>query len=257
MSEKKVKKDSRKIVGLVLLALFFSTVATGAWFYNVSEQRKNQIKTLVEGSSEVQALKDAEIKELKKQFENIKDSDDVLKRDIHLYIKTTHPKVPTIVAKEIAEHAVVLGRKHKVSPELIIGIIKVESAFNPMAVGPKTKYGHARGLMQVMPEWAPKLGLKNQYDFHEIDVAIDSGIKVFKIHLEEGKGDISTGLYYYVNRDKSYVANVYAAMGKFVAFRSTINEEELNVETDIDRNGDSKKLPEDKQEPENKQENAE
>jgi len=197
-------------------------------------------------------IKNEEVKTLKDYVESLKDKDDLLKSDIQSYIKTTHPKVSTVVANEIAKNVVNLSRKHHVSPELVVGIIKVESAFNPMAVGPKTKYGHARGLMQVMPEWVPKLNLKSQYDFHEIDIAIDSGIQVFKIHLDEGKGDISTGLYYYVNKDKQYVSDVYAAMGKFVAYRSTINsDEDINVETDIDRNGDSKQLPIDpKTEPE-------
>ncbi len=190
--------------------------------------------------------KNAEIETLKFTLTTIKDQDDLLKRDIKLYIKTTHPKISSIVADEIAKQIVKKSRQYKIAPELVLGIIKIESSFNPAAVGPKTKYGHARGLMQVMPEWAPKLDLKSQYDFHEIDIAIESGIKVFLIHLEEGKGDISTGLYYYVNRDKTYVGHVYEAIGKFVAFRSTINAEELNVETDIDRNGDSKKLPENK-----------
>jgi len=192
-------------------------------------------------------VKDHDLEKLRKQLEGIMDKHDLLKRDIEMYIETTHPKVPSVVAKSIAINIVDLSRKHKVSPELIVGIIKVESSFNPMAVGPKTKYGHARGLMQVMPEWAKKLGLKGQYDFHQIDIAIESGIKVFLIHLDEGKGDISTGLYYYVNRDKKYVASVYAAMGKFVAFRSTIDENDQNVETDIDLNGDSKQLPTEKE----------
>jgi len=192
--------------------------------------------------------KDAEIEVLRTSLLTVEDQDALLKQDMELYIKTTHPKVSKIVAHEIAKQIVIKSRQHGIAPELVLGIIKVESSFNPAAVGPKTKYGHARGLMQVMPEWVKKLGLKNQYDFHEIDIAIESGIKVFLIHLEEGKGDISTGLYYYVNKDKAYVGHVYAAMGKFVAFRSTINAEKMNVETDIDRNGDSKKLPETKKE---------
>ena len=198
----------------------------------------NLTKTLT-GSHDLIKVKTAELEKVKKQISGIKDKDGFLKRDIKLYIKTTHPQVPIIVADSIAKNVVELSKEYKISPELIIGIIKVESSFNPMAVGAKTKYGHARGLMQVMPEWAKKLGLKSQYDFHNIDMGIESGIKVFLIHLEEGKGDISTGLYYYVNKDKAYVGKVYAAMGKFVAFRSTINEDSQNVETDINNNGDS------------------
>ncbi len=204
------------------------------------------MKSMITGKREKVDRLNKELDNLKKKIAGIKDKSDLLKRDIEMYIDTTHPKVSRVVAKAISQNVVDLSRKYKVSPELIIGIIKVESAFNPMAVGPKTKYGHARGLMQVMPEWAKKLGVEGQYEFHNIDVAIESGIKVFLIHLEEGKGDISTGLYYYVNKDKSYVGKVYAAMGKFVAFRSTIDEDTQNVETDININGNSKEVPAEK-----------
>lgn len=248
------KRPNNKIAWILLFACM---VISSSYAYHIqlnqkttAELKKNANDMFINLTDQV-GMKQNELHDLQNKILSMRGKDDVLKSDIKLYIKTTHPKVPSVVANEIATHAVDLGRKHQVSPELIIGIIKVESAFNPMAVGPKTKYGHARGLMQVMPEWAPKLGLKNQYEFHEIDKGIESGIKVFKIHLDEGEGDISTGLYYYVNRDKEYVGNVYAAMGKFVAFRSTINNDSaLNVETDIDRNGDTKQLPEDKKETE-------
>jgi len=215
----------------------------------ISEELRNDAEKITIDLNKQLNTKNEQIKigitnyeKLKKQFEGIKVVDDLLKRDIELYILTTHPRVPNVVAKEISLNVVQLSKKYKVSPELILGIIKVESSFNPMAVGPKTKYGHARGLMQIMPEWVKKLELENQYDFHDIDVGIESGIKVFLIHLEEAKGDVSKGLYYYVNKDKKYSGKVYEAIGKFVTFRSTIDEDDQNVSSDIETNGDSKEL---------------
>lgn len=207
--------------------------------YMTSHQLNIQTNKQLQLSEAQVKLKSQELEKMKKMIAGIKDRDDLMKRDIKFYIKTTHPQVPNIIAKTIAENVVVLSKKHNVSPEIVIGIIKVESLFDPMAVGPKTKHGHARGLMQVMPEWYPKFGLKTKYELHNIDIGIESGIKVFLIHLEEAKGDISTGLYYYVNKDKAYVGKVYAAMGKFVAFRSTVDDEKQNVETDIEDNGNS------------------
>jgi len=192
--------------------------------------------TKAENSKSQLEQKINELKGLKEKIEGIKDRDDLLKRDIELYIKATHRKVPSIVTKAIATYTVIMSRKYNISPELVIGIMKVESSFNPMIVGPKTKHGHARGLLQVMPEWVKKLGLKSQYDLHNIDIGIESGIQVFQIHLNEAKGDISLGLYKYVHNDKAYVGRVYAAMGKFVAFRSTIDED---IKTDIN-NGNTK-----------------
>lgn len=166
----------------------------------------------------------------KKEVEN---HTDPLKRKIELYIKTTHPRVSSVVAKEISHQIIVLSENYKISHELVLGIIQVESSFNPMAVGSKTKYGHARGLMQVMPEWTKKLGLDNQYDFHEINIGIESGIRVFLIHLEEEGGDISKGLYCYVNKDDVYVNKVYEVMGKFVSFSSSSSD---NTQTEKETN---------------------
>lgn len=239
-----------KIAAISLCVVFVVIVFIGGTYHKNIERKYNGIledaSKLNGDLSKEKAALDHELDKLKGQLEGIKDRDDLLKRDIKLYIDTTYPKVPSVVAKSIAKNVVEISRKYKVSPELVMGIIKVESYFNPMAVGPKTKYGHARGLMQVMPEWAPKLELKNQYDFHDIDKGIESGIRVFLIHLEEAKGDISKGLYLYVNKDKTYVGNVYSAMGKFVAFRSTIDEDTQNTKSEVEGNNDSKKLPDDK-----------
>ena len=120
------------------------------------------------------------------------------------------------------------------SPELIVGMIQVESSFNPMAVSSK----HARGLMQVMPEWIKKLdNISDANDLHDIDKNIDAGIQVLLIHIEEADGSLSKGLYHYVGKSKSYVDNVYQAMGQFIAFRSTIDDEKINGgEKESDKN---------------------
>jgi len=185
------------------------------------EVRKENIKRILQ----VEAEKEVAISELeaiKKRVENIKTLDDLLERDIKLYIKAHYRKVPMTVAQNIAMNIIKYSKQYEIPPILLVGIIQVESGFNPMITGIKTKYGHARGLMQVMPEWVKKMDLKNIYDLYNIDINIETGCKVFNIHLEEGKGQISEGLFRYVNQDKKYVTNVFTAMGKFVAFRSTV-----------------------------------
>lgn len=56
----------------------------------------------------------------------------------------------------------------KVAPDLVKKVIATESSFNPKAVGPMTKYGTAKGLMQLLDstgrEWHEKLGLEGEYD---------------------------------------------------------------------------------------------
>jgi len=238
--KKKVSVSTRFMVTVVIVFLGLLTGYFGFMAYDTGERMRIDAGNYGEAIKSVRNIlskREVELSEMKKKMASIKDQDDLLIQDIELYIETTHPKVPMVVAKAIAEQTVKISMKHNVSAELIIGIIKVESSFNPMAVGSKTKYGRARGLMQVMPEWVKKLNIKSAYDLHNIDVGIDAGIKVFLIHLDEAKGDISTGLYKYVNHDKAYVAKVYEAMGKLVAFRSTVNESKMNVDTDIETNG--------------------
>jgi soluble lytic murein transglycosylase-like protein len=56
----------------------------------------------------------------------------------------------------IEEHATA----HQVRPELVRAVIQVESAFNPKARSPKG----AMGLMQLMPQTAAELGVKDPFD---------------------------------------------------------------------------------------------
>ena len=162
-----------------------------------------------------------ELTKLRNRMSGIKNVDDLLRLDIFSYIDKKFQLVPRTVAADIALQIVGQSKQTNMSPELIIGIIQVESSFNPMAISSK----NARGLMQVMPEWVKKFNLKKVSDLHDIDTNIQSGIKVLKIHIEEANGNISKGLYRYVGKSNSYAGKVYEAMGEFVAFRSNIDNE--------------------------------
>jgi soluble lytic murein transglycosylase-like protein len=135
------------------------------------------------------------------------------------YIKKHYRRTPPSVAKEISEALIAVSKEKNVAVPLLLGITEVESNFNPYAT---SKVG-ARGLMQVMPEWVGKLDtpLTDKHDLHDIITGIRAGADVFKIHVKENKGSINKGLYYYVNKDKSYVLKVYTAVGKYLAFSKT------------------------------------
>ena len=214
----------RLVFTIFLVAL---PIIVGTFFFAYHTKVQKQIEDLNDEISVLKTEKDSLTKEceaMKLRVENIKTLDDLLERDIKLYIKAKYRKVPKSVAHEIAVNIIKFGKQYDVSPFILVGIVQVESGFNPMITGPNTKHGNARGLMQVMPEWVPKFGLKDIYELYDIDTNIESGCKVFNAHKSEEKGSISQALYKYVNGDKKYVEDVFTAMGRFVAFRSTVDE---------------------------------
>jgi len=147
-----------------------------------------------------------------------------VERDIINYIREHYIKVSSVVAGAIADSIIELSIKHEIPLELVLGIMEIESWFNPTA---QSKAG-AIGLMQVMPEWVPKLKLKSKRDLYEVDINIDAGIRVLKIHITEEKGSIKKGLFKYVNKDSAYVNKVLAAAGKFTIFRQTKVKDSLS-----------------------------
>ena len=79
------------------------------------------------------------------------------------------------------------ARTHGVAPELVASVIAAESNFNPTAVSLKS----ARGLMQLMPRTAARLGVKNVFDPQQ---NIDAGTRYLKELLLRYHGDLSLTL---------------------------------------------------------------
>ncbi len=74
-------------------------------------------------------------------------------------------------------------------PELVLGLIEVESSFKKYAV---SRDG-AHGYMQVMPFWVKELGTKGQDLFH-LRVNLRYGCTILRYYLDMEKGDLYRAL---------------------------------------------------------------
>jgi transglycosylase-like protein with SLT domain len=101
--------------------------------------------------------------------------------DIFLPVKIKLLDVP--YANFIADAA----QAHGVAPELVAGVIAVESNFNPNAVS----WRSARGLMQLMPETAARFGVTRVFDPQQ---NIEAGTRYLKELLMRFKGDLALTL---------------------------------------------------------------
>ncbi len=104
------------------------------------------------------------------------------RNDSH-YIPVKYNKASKVSLKEYQNLIHEEASRHSINPELIKTIISVESAWNPYAVSKKG----AMGLMQIMPETASELNLRDPFDPEE---NIRAGIRYLKYLLDRFNGDL-------------------------------------------------------------------
>jgi Transglycosylase SLT domain/Domain of unknown function (DUF4124) len=79
------------------------------------------------------------------------------------------------------------AERYGVDTRLVEAIVQAESAGNPTAVSPKG----ARGLMQLMPDRAAELGVRNSFDPHQ---NVDGGVRHVRDLLQRFGGDVTLAL---------------------------------------------------------------
>jgi soluble lytic murein transglycosylase-like protein len=101
------------------------------------------------------------------------------------------PKIPAPVAtpavKDMKSAVAAASDKHLIDADLIDSVIRAESGFNPKAVSPKG----ARGLMQLMPGTAAKLGVQDPFDAW---ANVDGGTRYLRELLDLYNYDLAKAL---------------------------------------------------------------
>jgi soluble lytic murein transglycosylase-like protein len=96
----------------------------------------------------------------------------------------------------------------KLTPELVLSVIQIESNFDPYAISPVG----ARGLMQVMPFWLKEIGRPGDNLF-KAQTNLRYGCTILKYYLDMEKGDRVRALSRYNGtRETRYAASVFKAL---------------------------------------------
>ncbi len=101
-----------------------------------------------------------------------------------IFAPLPEPLGPTTPFHDIVRAA---ADRYGVDADLIHCVIAIESNFNPKAVSPK----NARGLMQLMPQTAAQLGVRDVFDPRE---NVEAGTRYLKDMLSRYNNDLTLAL---------------------------------------------------------------
>ncbi len=107
--------------------------------------------------------------------------------DFSKLLKSLSEKKTPTKEERISQAVTEASEKYRLPPALILGVIKQESGFKPCAESPCG----AQGLMQLMPETAKDLGVKDSLN---IEQNIDGGSRYLRQMLDQFGGDTKLAL---------------------------------------------------------------
>jgi hypothetical protein len=96
-------------------------------------------------------------------------------------------KNPSLEGVPFSDLIASAAKNHGVDADLIVSVITAESKFNPRAISRR----NARGLMQLLPETANRLGIKNIFDPRE---NIEGGTRYLRELLDRYNNDLALTL---------------------------------------------------------------
>ncbi|TET61142.1 MAG: hypothetical protein E3J47_05910 [Candidatus Stahlbacteria bacterium] len=230
--------NGKYILGLLVIMVIVTALICGAMSKEKTKAdlRNNikQISNVVKEQTESIKLLTEERSQLQKMVRRLRAKKMQEKDNIKNYILTYYKTVAPLIAEEMAIRIIEKSTIHNVPFVAVIAVTEVESHFNPFAISPKG----ARGAMQVMPRiWVKELGLSSKYDLHDIEIGIDSGVRILRRYLDATDNDMRKALFKYVGGSHPYIKQVYESMGKFIVFKSfsdiKVSEEEEEDKKDI------------------------
>lgn len=215
------------LIFLIVLAIVAFAIAVVPEYYRTPKLEALELGRKIEKLEEEKSKLATEVETYKKLYEEAQKDD---QEDFRKYILYRYSKVPTELAELIATHTDTLTQKVGVDFSLVVGVMEVESAFNPFA---ESKKG-AIGLMQVMPTvWAGEFDVVEEHkDLYGIKTNIEVGCEVLKHYLEKREGNVARALKDYNGGGSDYAKKVYVAVGRFTAFRNN-----TYLEADENANG--------------------
>lgn len=103
---------------------------------------------------------------------------------IRTYIHQVNPRLSEEESSTITRLLMYSAQKYEVDPLLVASLAAIESRFDPRAVSERG----AMGIMQLMPETAQDLGVRNPFDLKE---NIDAGVRYFGYLLRRYRNNTS------------------------------------------------------------------
>jgi len=206
------------------MAGFFLTIPV--WLQSTTEDKQqlaqSPVKQMVEKNIGLLDIKPEEKEELRKMLApavEVKVTDFERTVWIKDIIQTISPWVPDQTEAETIAHWVyVNSQRFNLSPELVLGVIAVESRFDHFAI---SNVG-AVGLMQVMPFWKKELGSTSD-NLLKIETNVRYGCAILRHYIDRYKKlDRALGAYNGSLGRMKYPNLVYAKMKHFKATDSGV-----------------------------------
>jgi len=219
MNWKQIKKPSRPFLSIIIILLLGVAVILAIHAKTALIQECAAIKQLDIARKDATKSREqfntlfAKCSTLEKQCTQAKKIRELQEEALFTYIRTKYTRISEMVAREIAKQTVQICAEKDAPFTIVVGIMEVESSFNPTVV---SKAG-ARGLMQVMPNiWVKKLKyLSGARDLHEIKPGIEAGIDVYLHYYNAVKSTSGALGKYFGASNKGYQEKVYKAISQF------------------------------------------